>query len=151
MDFDNLDLLFSDMYSTVDTEVVPKLTEEVETVVQEESEHSYDDYSPLNPESSRYRTGRSGSFADSENYRTEINKKGNDVELTTYNDRESDCTCRYCTSNDTFLDYYVENGIAGTTNITKKPVFERSIERIQGEQLVENIVKSTLGRKYDVE
>ena len=151
MDFDNLDLLLSDIYSTVDTEVTPKLTEEVETVVQEESEHSYGDYSPLNSDSSRYRRGASGSFADSENYRTEINKKGNDVELTTYNDRVSDCTCSYCASNDTFLDYYVENGIAGITNITKKPVFERSIERIQGEQLVENIVKSTLGRKYDVE
>ena len=151
MDFNSIEALFADFQSTIITDVAPKVENEVETVVQEESEHSYEDYSPLNSDSSRYRRGESGSFADRENYRTEINQTGDEVVLTTYNDRISDCTCNYCTSNETFLDYYVENGIAGTTSINKKPVFERSIERIKNEQVVEGAIRSTLGNKYDLE
>lgn len=141
MDFDNLDLLFSDMYSTVDTEVTPKLAEEIETVVQEESEHIYDEFTPT-------QYVRTYDFADRDNIQSNITKVGNETIITTMNnslakgDEEGE-----------FLDDIIENGerYGWSHKPPKRPVFERSIERIQGEQLVENIVKSTLGRKYDVE
>ena len=140
MDFDNINLLLSDLYSTVDTEVSPKLAEEVEIIVQEESEHIYDEFTPT-------QYNRTYDFADRSNIQSDIVKVGNETIITTMNnslakgDEEGE-----------YLDTIIEEGKYGWSHKPpKRPVFERSIERIQGEQLVDNIVKSTLSRKYDVE
>ena len=144
MDFDNLDLLLSDMYSTVDTEVTPKLAEEIETVVQEESEHIYDEFTPYG--SNKYE--RTYDFADRDNIQSNIVKVGNETIITTMNN-----SLAKGDEKGEYLDDIIENGerYGWSHKPPKRPVFERSIERIQGEQLVENIVKSTLSRKYDVE
>ena len=141
MDFDNLDLLFSDIYSTVDTEVTPKLAEEIETVVQEESEHIYDEFTPT-------QYVRTYDFADRDNIQSNITKVGNETIITTMNN-----SLAKGDEKGEYLDDIIENGerYGWSHKPPKRPVFERSIERIQGEQLVENIVKSTLSRKYDVE
>lgn len=93
---------------------------------------------------SRYRLGLEGSFADENNFEEEIKLKGNGVEYILHNDRISDCTCEYCQNNDTHLDVFIEEGIYGGHGYVKRPAYERSMERIESENVVEKAMENQL-------
>ena len=61
-----------------------------------------------------------------------------------HNERMSDCTCEYCQNNDTHLDVFIEEGIYGGHGYKKRPAYERSMERLESENVVEEAIESQL-------
>lgn len=146
---DDIDSLFEDIEDTIQAIVYTEIPKKINEIYQKEAIDSYTQYSPSSENVSRYRRGESGSFADDVNYRTEIEKSGNVIDITMYNDRITDCGCDYCVSEDRYLDYYVEEGIAGISNITKKPVAQNTQEKIDDE-LADIIESSLISKGYDI-
>lgn len=108
-----------------------EISEEVKDTYEDIAEKSYSLYEPINSHTSRFREGETGSLADKINYTTEISKLNKDTfTLTMENDRTSDCGCSYCESNETFLDYYADLGIAGIYQITEKHITEDVQEKL---------------------
>ena len=135
--------IFEDEY-----DLIRRLEEDIEEIVPEEMENiyfeqaclGYDKYSPKHEHTSRYRDGIDGSFADFENYKHEIKKDNNSIKFSMYNDRISDCNCSYCNSNDTHLDKWIDDGVAGNTRITPKNTTEET-QRIIDETLEDKLIK----------
>ena len=63
---------------------------------QKKTIESYDKYTPVNPEASRYRSGRMTNFTDSNNHISEIKEDSKGVDYRLHNDTLSDCNCKYC-------------------------------------------------------
>ena len=142
---DDLDRFFANLEKDIEVVAREEIPEKINEIYQKEAINSYSMYSPINENTSRYRSGYDGSFADSVNYRTEVDKNGNIIDINMYNDRTTDCSCDYCSSENRYLDYYIEEGIAGTSSITKKPVIETTQEEVNAE--IDNIFGSRLKSK----
>lgn len=143
----SLDELYIDIkeaiYNATENEVIDEILE----VVQEENEFSYTEYMPKY-NGSRYRKEISGSFADGDNYEMMVIPKKNKITLRYINIRQTDCDCEYCQSHSPlFLDYFIENGIAGNYKIHKKPVIERISDRVMMENLLEIALRKGLARQ----
>lgn len=100
---------------------------------QKKTIESYDKYEPINPEASRYRSGRMTNFTDSNNHISEIKEDSKGVDYRLHNDTLSDCNCNYCRENEPmYIDMFIEDGIAGTRRITPKRVYEDLQEELDG-------------------
>ena len=137
--YEDIDKLCDDLIKDIE-EIIP---EEMENIYFEQACLGYDKYSPKHEHTSRYRDGIDGSFADFENHKYEINKGTNEVEFSLYNDRISDCTCDYCNSNDTHLDKWIDEGIAGNTRITPKNTTEES------QSIIDNVLEDKLEKRLN--
>ena len=143
MDFNNIDELFNDVRKTISNNIIPKLAEEIEEVVQEESEHIYEEYTPYG--SNKY--NRTYDFKDRKNIESSILNSQEDITITVQNN-----SLAKGDNKGEFLDNYIENGIYGWSHKPpKRPFMERSAEKIQNEHIVEEIVTTTLSKKYDLE
>lgn len=141
MDFNSLDELFADFQSTVIAEVIPEIENEVETIIQEESEHIYEEFTPTQYE-------RTFDFEKRENIQSTTVNIGDEIIITTMNN-----TLANGDEKGEFLDDIIENGerYGWSHNPPKRPFMERSNERIQNEHIVEEVVKTTLSKKYNLE
>ena len=141
MDFNSIEALFVDFQSTIITDVVPKVENEVETVVQEESGHIYDEFTPT-------QYVRTFDFEKRENIQSTTINNGDEITITTMNN-----TLANGDEEGEFLDDIIENGerYGWSHKPPKRPVFKRSIERIKNEQVIEGAIRSMLGSKYDLE
>lgn len=146
-DFDDLDSLLYKVQTLGMISIETDMDEEIKEVCVEENEHIYTEYEPKNGDIvSRYRQGIDGSFADKSNLESDVKIVGDFVEYEVKNERQSDCLCDYCENEDTYLDYYIENGIAGTSFIPKRPANERVIERIENEDIVKTSFRKTFNK-----
>lgn len=151
-DYDDISELITDISENIISVSYGKLKDEVEELYGEEAEYIYSEYNPQHDTGSRYRRGLDGSFADKINFKTEIDisKSGLDMELS--NQRISDCTCSYCSSKTIYLDMLIEEGIYGKSRLMKRPVYQRSQDRIEEEELTENILASELKKRgFEIE
>ena len=141
MDFNSIEALFADFQSTIITDVAPKVENEVETVVQEESGYIYDEFDPT-------QYVRTFDFEKRENIQSTTINNGDEITITTMNN-----TLATGDEEGEFLDDIIEDGerYGWKNKPPKRPVFERSIERIKNEQVIEGAIRSTLGSKYDLE
>ena len=130
---DDLDRFFADLEKDIEQIARDEVPDKINEIYQKEAINSYSMYSPADEKASRYRRGDEGSFADSVNFRTEVDKIGDIIDINMYNDRITDCSCDYCSSENRYLDYYIEEGIAGTSSITRKPVIETTQEIVNEE------------------
>lgn len=143
MDFNNIDELFNDIKKTVSNNTIPKLTDKIEEVVQEESEYIYEEYTPYG--SNKY--NRTYDFKDRKNIESSIVDLEEDITITVQNN-----SLAKGDDKGEFLDNYIENGIYGWSHKPpKRPFMERSAEKIQNEHIVEEVIKTTLNKKYDLE
>lgn len=143
MDFNSIDELFNDVKSTVSNNTVPKLSDKIEEVVQEESEYIYEEYIPYG--NNKY--NRTYDFKDRKNIESTIIDLQEDITITVQNN-----SLAKGDNKGEFLDNYIENGIYGWSHKPpKRPFMERSVEKIQNEHIVEEIVITTLSKKYDLE
>lgn len=143
MDFNSIDELFNDIKLTVSNNTVPKLSDKIEEVVQEESEYIYEEYIPYG--NNKY--NRTYDFKDRKNIESTIIDLQEDITITVQNN-----SLAKGDNKGEFLDNYIENGIYGWSHKPpKRPFMERSVEKIQNEHIVEEIVITTLSKKYDLE
>lgn len=141
------DILYDDLINDT-LEAFSKLDDEIKEVYEEEAEFMYTEIKPKFKNRSRYRRGEQGSFADRKNFNSDITRpKKSIISYKLQNDRMTDCGCDYCSTRDIYLDNLIEEGIYGKTRLKKRPVSERVIERLNEEELIENILTSTLIQK----
>ena len=112
-------------------------------MVQEESEYIYEEYIPYG--NNKY--NRTYDFKDRKNIESTIIDLQEDITITVQNN-----SLAKGDNKGEFLDNYIENGIYGWSHKPpKRPFMERSVEKIQNEHIVEEIVITTLSKKYDLE
>ena len=148
-DFNSFDELFDKLEEDI-IEETPKI---IKSNYREIAERSYDLYDPKNDNTSRYRLGLSGSFADEINYIMEIEKYKNHIDFSMFNDRTSDCGCGYCTSHDTHLDYFVDEGVAGhgEGDITPKHVTQDVQMYLDSKYFEDDLSLSLKRRGWNIE
>lgn len=150
-DYDDLNDLIDDLeYDLLDVSF-NKLSKEIKQAYQLEAEHSYRLYDPKT-NGSRYRKGITGSFADEQHHIIDVDIDKNGVYLDLHNERRTSCNCSYCRSKKPYLDTFIEEGVAGKYSITPKPVIANTYDRLNDEELVENILQSELKKRgYNIE
>lgn len=117
-----------------------KLSKEIKEVYKEEVDYAYSEYQPIIYQ-------RRYAFADENNWdvNVELGKAG--IELTLINETDA-------VNSKERLDKIIENGEGydWTDNVPARPVYERTQNRIEDEQVVENILESELKKLgYDFE
>lgn len=132
--------LKKDLLKVVDNNV----DKSAKNVYKEETEFSYTLYEPVNDNTSRYRDGLDGSFADENNFESEVKLNNNGITYELVNHRQTDCDCDYCRAKRPYLDQFIEEGIAGEYFITPKKTYERTQDRIDSELVIENALESGL-------
>lgn len=145
-DFNDINDLITDLEENILSVAYGKLSKELKTAYKLEAEHSYTLYEP-EWQGSRYRDGRNGSFADEQHHIVDVDIDRIGVSLDLHNERRSDCNCEYCRSKNPYLDTFIEEGIAGKYRITPKPVVDNTYERLDNEELIENILTSELRKR----
>ena len=133
MEYSSLEEIMSELINDINGEIVQDISSEMEKIYAKKAEESYDFYTPKNENTSRYRNGLGGSLADLSNFHSEVEKGVNSLTINTYSDRESDCSCEYCDSNDTHLMYFADEGIAGKFRIPPKSITEKAQEELDNE------------------
>ena len=144
-EYDSLDELFTDLVQDIEDSMRGNVDKKVKQIYKSHAEQSYREYSPKYPNASRYRRGESGSFADEDNFKEEVEVNGDTLTYTLENHRETDCDCAYCRSKRIRIDQYIENGIAGRSRIKAKLVYEQAQKQIDSE--IENIIINELTNK----
>ena len=111
-----------------------KLSKEIKEVYKEEVDYAYSEYKPTYYE----RRYENKGFADENNWDMEVELGKDGVELTLTNETEA-------VNSKTRLDKIFEEGIYDWTDeVPKRPVYERVSQRLNSEQVVENILESEL-------
>lgn len=114
-----------------------KITKEVKDIYKEEVDFMYQEYEPISYERRYDNKG----FADDANWNVEVELKNNRVELTLTNEAEA-------VNSKMRLDKIIEEGIYNwTDNIGERPVYERTQNRIENEQLVDNVLEGELKKQ----
>lgn len=112
-----------------------KVKDEVKEVYREEVDYAYDEFEPT----SHIRRYNNNGFGDENNWEVDIDLKGNDITLELTNEAKAvNSTIR--------LDKIIEEGIYDWSgNVPgERPVYQRTEERLKGEQVVENALESGL-------
>lgn len=145
-DYDDIGELLVDLEKDVFKSVKEgEVDKSIKKAYQEKAEDIYD-YEPKY-NGSRYRHGESGSFADPINFKSNTIKKGNIIEYELHNERISDCDCPYCRNKTMYLDYFIEEGIAGKSRIPKRPAYQNTIDELEGFEIVERALEKDLRNK----
>lgn len=141
----------SEVYKNVISDAKQVVKEELDKVMKDEfktqAEKIYDVYDPINPHTSRHRDGIDGSYADEENIVSENKELENGIEYKVYDVRKTDCDCAYCTSKEIYLDYLIENGIAGNTSIPDRPTSQWVAESVEDNDLVRKTIVEGMKNK----
>ena len=145
--FDNIDDLWYSLVEDVENSVRKSVDVVVKHVYKEKIQEAYDSYMPKHERSSRYRRGESGSFHDNDNHVSEITRFGENIRYMLHNERTSDCNCNYCKNNDTNLDGFIEEGIAGRSSITPRPVSEWVMDELESNRIIDNTIDRDLKKK----
>ena len=119
-----------------------KLSKEIKEVYKEEVGYAYDEYEVTYYE----RRYENKGFADDSNWDMNVELGKNGVGLTLTNETEA-------VNSNIRLDKIFEEGIYDwSRHPDKRPIYERTQNRIEDEQVVENILKSELKKLgYDFE
>lgn len=145
-DYDDIAEILADLkQDIVDSMRDGEVDKSIKKVYQEKTEDIYD-YEPRY-NGSRYRHGESGSFADPINFKSNVTEKSNTIEYELHNERTSDCNCAYCRNKDLYLDYFIEEGIAGKSRIPKRPAYQNTIDELEGFEIVERALEKDLRNK----
>ena len=144
-EYDNLDKLIEALRNDIVDSMRGNVDKKIKQIYKSHAEQSYREYSPKYPNASRYRRGESGSFADEDNFKEEVEVNGDTLTYTLENHRETDCDCAYCRSKNLRIDGYIEDGIAGRSRIKAKLVYEQAQKQIDSE--IENIIINELTNK----
>lgn len=114
-----------------------KITDEVKEVYREEVDHMYDEYEPKEYMRRYYDNG----FGDDNNWEIDVIPKNNGVELELINETKA-------VNSSLRLDKIIEEGIYNWKNVgvEERPVYQRSVDRLKSEQVVENTLKSELSK-----
>lgn len=144
-DYDSLDELFTDLVQDIEDSMRGNVDKKVKKIYKSHAEQSYRDYSPKYPNASRFRRGESGSFADEDNFKEEVEVNGDTLTYTLENHRETDCDCAYCRSKKIRIDTFIENGVAGKASIKSKLVYENTQKSV--DEQIENIIINELTNK----
>lgn len=139
-----------ELFADLENDILNSLKEgevdkNIKKVYQENAEDIYE-YEPRY-NGSRYRHGESGSFADPINFKSSVTKKGNIIEYELHNERISDCDCHYCRSKAMYLDYFIEEGIAGKSRIPKRPAYQNTIDELEESGIIERALEKDLMSK----
>lgn len=113
-----------------------KGTKEIKKVYEEEVDYAYDEFQPI----SYQRRYKRGGFADENNWETEVDLTKNGIEFTLTNEAKA-------VNSSLRLDKIIEEGVYYDwkgVNPSERPVYQRVQERIEDEQVVENILESEL-------
>lgn len=146
-DYDDISELLADLKEDILTSVKDgEVDKSIKKVYQEKTEDIYDAYKPFY-NGSRYRHGMSGSFADPINFESNITEGKDCIEYELHNERISDCNCPYCRDGNMYLDYFIEEGIAGKSFIPKRPAYEWAMEEIEDFEIVERALDKDLRNK----
>ena len=129
-EYEDVDDLFKDLANDLEDSMRNGVDKKVKKIYKSHAEQSYRDYSPKYPNASRFRRGESGSFADEDNFKEEVEVNGDTLTYTLENHRETDCDCAYCRSKRIRIDGYIEDGIAGKSKIKEKLVYEKAQEEV---------------------
>ena len=129
-EYDNLDKLIEALRNDIVDSMRGNVDKKIKQIYKSHAEQSYREYSPKYPNASRYRRGESGSFADEDNFKEEVEVNGDTLTYTLENHRETDCDCAYCRSKRIRIDGYIEDGIAGKSKIKEKLVYEKAQEEV---------------------
>lgn len=149
-DYDDMGNILDDLYEDALSISYGKLSKELKEAYRLEAEHSYTLHDPKR-EGSRYRNDIGGSFADAEHHVVDVDISKNGISMDLHNERRSDCNCSYCRSKNPYLDTFIEEGIAGNSSITPKPVIDNTYDRLDNEELIENVLASELKKRgYNV-
>ena len=137
-DYDDLDDLFNDLES----DLIDIMTDEVDKVVKKvyenQVDYMYDEYDRTYYEP-RY---KNDGFADEDNWRSEVTKKGDALEYTMKN------TTMTNGDNVGRLDRYIEQGIYNwKRHPNKRPVYARSQEILDGTSHVDIALSEGLSKK----
>lgn len=145
-DYDDISELLADLEKDVFESVKEgEVDKSVKKVYQENAEDIYD-YEPRY-NGSRYRHGESGNFADPINFKSSVTKKRNEIEYELHNERISDCNCSYCRGKSLYLDYFVEEGIAGKSRILKRPAYQNTIDKLEESEIIGRALEKDLRNK----
>lgn len=144
-DFEDIDELMSSLTKDIEDSMRGNVDKKVKQIYKSHAEQSYREYSPKYPNASRYRRGESGSFADEDNFKEEVEVNGDTLTYTLENHRETDCDCAYCRSKKIRIDQFVEQGIAGRSRIKSKMVYENAQKSVN--EQIENIIMNELSNK----
>lgn len=120
-----------------------KLSDEIKEVYKEEVDYSYSEFEPL---SYKRRYDNSG-FGDENNWDIKVGLKSNSVTLELINETKA-------VNSPSRLDMIIEEGVYDWNGLMpkKRPVYERTSDRLKGEQVTENTLKSELkkmGYKFE--
>lgn len=143
-DYDDTEELFSDLMKDIELTMQGSGDKKVKEIYKSHAEQSYRDYTPRT-NGSRFRNGKSGSFADEVNFKEEVVVDGDTLTYTLENHRETDCDCAYCRSRKILIADYIENGVAGKSRILQKLVYENAQKSVDSE--IESIIMTELSNK----
>ena len=109
-----------------------KLSKEIKEVYKEEVDYAYSEYQPT-----MYQ--RRYAFADENNWDMNVELGKDDIELTLINETDA-------VNSKERLDKIIETGEGydWTDNVPARPIYERTQDRLESEQVVENILESEL-------
>lgn len=126
--------LKKDIYRTVSN----KVDKEIKDVYREEVEYMYSEYEPKSYERRYDNRG----FLDELNWNEDIEILNSGIEYTLTNETDVARSSPYR------LDVIIEDGIGYNWKEKpgKRPVYERTMERIESEQVVENVLSSVLNK-----
>lgn len=141
---DDIDKLFAELEKDVYSIMSGSGNKKAKEVYKKHAEESYDTYIPRY-DSSRYRHGEDGSFADDVNFVEEVSKVGATIIYEMENHRETDCVCPDCRAKRHRIDGYIEDGIAGKYRIQPKEVYEKAQEEL--DDVMPDFIHSELNKK----
>lgn len=114
-----------------------KITQEVKQVYSEEVDNMYREYTP-NYYERRY---NDKGFGDDSLWDVDVNLTNNGVDLTLINEADA-------VNSNVRLDTLIEEGLYDWKNSpNERPVYERTQNRLDSEQIIENILESELRKK----
>lgn len=115
-----------------------KVDKEIKEVYKEEVEHMYTEYDPKHYE----RRYDNHGFLDEANWDEDIKLSNDGMEYTLTNETDTSNPSPYR------LDRIIEDGIGYNwrTKPEKRPVYERTMDRLNSEEVVENVLYSELHR-----
>ena len=144
MEYDNIDDLLNDLQDDVNEVSKDKVTKEVEEVLWEESNVIYSEFTPV---TYLRRGDENGGYGDKDmiSSNVEISDNGINIDVqnnsTTNGDKEME-----------YLDTIIENGIySWNRQPPPRPVFNRTLQRLQDENIIQIALKSGLKNRWDIE
>lgn len=132
---DDLENILLELAKNVTKIADAKVSEEIKEVYKEEVEYMYDEFQPLSYE----RRYENKGFGDDANWDIDVNIKNNGVEIELINEANA-------VNSSIRLDKIIEDGIYDWKGINpeKRPVYDRTSQRLKDEQVVENTLESEL-------